>query len=73
MNDKWVPKDIKKGTLHKALNIDEDKTIPKTLVNKIVDADIGDTISNPTKTGKQSIKVTKEIKQKAVFAKNVRK
>jgi nitrogenase molybdenum-iron protein alpha/beta subunit len=73
-NDKWIKEtDVKKGTLHKALDIDENKNIPKTLVDKIVKTEIGETITNPTSTGKKNIKVTKEIKAKANFAKNVRK
>ena len=74
MVKKWIQEaDVKKGTLHKALGIEEDQTIPKTLVDKIVNTDIGETITNPTSTGKKTIKVTKEIKSKANFAKNVRR
>jgi len=53
------------------LNIPDRKKIPKTLLKRLKNAKIGSTIKNPTKTGKQRIKVTKKLKQKVVFAWNI--
>ena len=38
--------------------------IPITLLNKIIDAEPGDTIKNPTKIGKKHIKVTKLLEHR---------
>lgn len=62
-------KDIKKGTLHKALGYAQGKDIPNGIIDKIVATDIGNKV---TAKGK-SVKVTSGIKRKAVFAKNARK
>ncbi len=77
MQEKWIQgvteeKEFKGGSLRERLDIPADKTIPKTLEQKIVDAPIGTTIKNPTKTGKKQIKVTKKLKAKANFALNIR-
>jgi len=53
------------------LDIPENQRIPKTLLNAIVSAPVGSTISNPTQTGKQRITVTRKLKQKANFVRNV--
>ena len=66
--EKWIQKaDIKKGALHKRLGLDEDKTISKSILNKITKAEVGDTI----KVGDKEIKVTAHDKKMANFAKNV--
>jgi hypothetical protein len=74
---KWIQDALKgskgKWSLHAMLNIKEGTTIPITLLKAIIRADIGKTVHNPTKTGKAYIKVTKKLKQKALFAHNVRK
>ena len=62
-------KDIKKGTLHKALGYSQGKDIPNGVIDRIVATDIGNKV---TANGK-SIKVTPELKKKANFAKNARK
>jgi hypothetical protein len=69
MAKKWIRKaKIKKGTLSRQLDIPEEDDIPITLLRAIRDADIGDTIKNPTKMGKQKIKVTQLLKKRAVLA-----
>ena len=40
---------IKKGALSKQLGIKEKNNIPISLLNKIIRAKVGETISNPTK------------------------
>ena len=61
---------IKKGALHRQLGIPKNKKIPKTLLKAIVRAPVGKTISNPTSTGPSRIKVTRKLKQRALFALN---
>ena len=69
MAKKWIRKaKLKKGTLSRQLDIPEIDDIPITLLRAIRDADIGDTIKNPTKMGKQKIKVTRLLKMRAVLA-----
>lgn len=69
----WIQKAINKpGTLHKNLSIPKDKKIPMSLLKKIVSAKAGDTIKNPTKTGKKRIKVTKKLERKAILAINLK-
>lgn len=69
MAKKWIQKaKIKKGTLSRQLDIPIEKDIPITLLRAIRDADIGDAIKNPTKMGKQKIKVTRLLKRRAVLA-----
>lgn len=65
----WIPKiDMKKGALSRQLGIPEEENIPISLLAKIKKAKIGTTITNPTKTGKRKIKVTKLLKKRAVLA-----
>lgn len=72
MTEDWI-ENLKKGALRQHLSIPEDKNIPSTLVNKIVDAKIGDTIVNPTKIGKEQYKVTDTLHKEAVSAKTLSK
>lgn len=51
------------------LGIVKRERIPITLLNRIIDADPGDTIKNPTKTGKKHIKVTKLLEHRSIMAK----
>lgn len=51
------------------LGIVKRKNIPITLLNKIIAAEPGDVIKNPTKTGKKSIKVTKLLEHRSIMAK----
>lgn len=64
---------MKKGALHKELGISEKNKIPMTLLNKIIAVEIGQTISNTTKTGKKRIKVTRLLKSRAVLARNLKR
>jgi len=74
---KWIQKVLKgsKGawSLHAMLDIPEGDKIPITLLKAIINTSIGNKVKNPTKTGKRTIMVTKKLKQKALFAHNVRK
>tara|TARA_Y100000310_G_C20272751_1_gene618801 strand:+ start:322 stop:591 length:270 start_codon:yes stop_codon:yes gene_type:complete len=71
---KWIQKvRIKKGSLHRQLKIPKEKKIPVALLNKIINAKLGDTITNPTKIGKKKIKIRRRIKRKALLAKNLKK
>jgi len=71
--EKWIQKAIKeKGALHRQLGIPKNKKIPKTLLDKIIEAKAGDTITNPTKTGKRRIKVTRELERRAILARTLR-
>jgi len=65
----WIQSAIKKkGALSRQLGIPIQKNIPFTLLEKIRRAKIGSTITNPTKTGKRKIKVTRLLKRRAVLA-----
>jgi hypothetical protein len=69
MAKKFIKKaQLKKGALSRQLEIPEKDNIPFTLLEKIKKAEIGTTIKNPTKSGKQEIKVTKKLKKRAVLA-----
>ena len=70
---KWIQKAIARpGTLHKNLDIPKDEKIPMVLLNKIISAKAGDTITNPTKVGKKKIKVTRKLERKAILARNLK-
>lgn len=65
----WIQKAIKKpGALSRQLGIPVQKNIPISLLKKIRSAKVGSTITNPTKTGKRRIKVTRLLKKRAVLA-----
>ena len=72
--NKWIQKaHPKKGhLLHKQLGIPIDENIPFTLLNEIIIAKAGQTITNPTKVGKKRIKVTRLLEHRAIFARNVK-
>lgn len=73
MVKKFIKKAIKKpGSLSKQLGIPIKKNIPMTLLNKIVAAEAGDIIKNPTKVGKRRIKVTRKLEQRAILARNLK-
>lgn len=59
---------LKKGALSRQLKIPEKENIPITLLRKINRTQIGKTVINPTKKGKKSIKVTRLLKRRSVFA-----
>lgn len=54
----------KEGSLHRQLGVPKDKTIPKSLLNRIHSAKQGSTIRNPAKTGKRMIPVTGLLKKR---------
>lgn len=69
----WIQKaKLKKGTLSRQLDIPIEKNIPITLLNKIIQAKAGDTITNPTKMGKRRIKVTRLLERRAIMARNLK-
>lgn len=63
---------FKKGALSKQLKIPEKDNIPMTLLDKIIDAKAGQTIRNPTKSGKRRIKVTRLLERRAILARNLK-
>jgi len=70
---KWIQKaHPKKGALSHQLEIPEKAKIPVKLLDKIVSAEIGETIRNPTASGKRKIKVTKKLERRAIFARTVK-
>ena len=61
----WISGAIKKkGALRKQLGIKEDETIPKSILQKIVNTETGKTVSFRGKT----IKVTTQLKRRALLA-----
>lgn len=64
---------LKKGALSRQLGIAEKKDIPMTLLNKIVRAKAGDTITNPTRTGKRRIHVTRLLERRAILARTLKR
>ncbi len=72
-NKKFIQKiGIKKGALSKQLSIPIKKNIPITLLNKIISAKPGDTITNPTKIGIKKIKVTRLLERRSILARNLK-
>lgn len=72
----WIKKTTKqhkKGSLHKMLGVSQSDPIPYTFLEKIRKTPIGETIINPVKTGKDTIKVTKLVKQRAVWGLNLKR
>ena len=73
MVKRWIQQAIHQpGKLHKDLGISKDQKIPMSLLNKIIGAKAGQTITNPTKVGKKRIKVTRKIEQRSILAKNLK-
>lgn len=71
--NKWIQRThMKKGALSKQLGVPLKKNIPITLLNKIVSAKAGQTISNPTKVGHKKVKVTRLLERRAILAKNLK-
>ena len=63
---------IKKGALSRQLGIPIEKRIPLLLLNKIIAARAGQTIRNPSKTGKRVIKITRLLERRAILARNLK-
>ncbi len=73
MTKKWIKSlRLKKGSLSKQLGVPEKKNIPHSLLTKIILAKPGETIRNPTKTGKRRIKVTRLMERRAILARNLK-
>ena len=63
--DKWIQgTDMKKGALKSMLGYDEDETIPKGIIKKIVDGENGSEIEVKGKTKK----ITAKMKKRANLA-----
>ena len=56
--------------LHLELGVPKDEKIPIKLLDKIIKAGAGKTITNPTSVGKKTILVTRKIEQRAIIARN---
>lgn len=73
MGKKFIQKiGIKKGALSRQLGIPQEKNIPVTLLNKIIRSKAGNTIRNPTLSGKRVIKVTRLLERRAILAMNLK-
>ncbi|MBU2053332.1 MAG: hypothetical protein ABIJ14_03210 [Nanoarchaeota archaeon] len=73
MVKRWIQRAIHQpGRLHRDLEIPKGTKIPIELLNKIIRANAGQTITNPTRTGKKKIKVTRKIEQRAILARNLK-
>jgi len=60
-----------RGALHSQLEVPQSERIPKTLLLKIKSAKSGETIRNPTGTGKRMVPVTTLLKRRTNFALNI--
>ena len=76
--DKWIQsmsKSIKKrhteGSLRKQMKVKEGEKIPLVFLNKIIDAEIGARVTNPSSVGIKSIIVTELLKKRANAAANL--
>ena len=70
---KWIQKiHLKKGVLHRQLGIPQEQKIPVSLLNKIIAAKPGDTITNPSGKGRRRIKVTRVLEKRANLARNLK-
>ena len=73
MKPNWIQKALARpGSLHKSLGIPKETKIPMSLINSIIKAKAGDTIKNPTKTGKQIIFVSRRLERRAILARNLK-
>jgi len=71
---KWIQKTgLKKGALSRQLGIPIEEKIPMELLTKIIRAKPGETIRNPSKIGKRSIKVTRLMERRAILARNLKR
>ncbi len=72
--NKWIQKaHLKKGGLSRQLGIPEKDNIPMTFLNKIVKAEKGSKVHNPTKMGKRVVTVTPLLKKRANMARNLKR
>ncbi len=63
----------KSGKLCQQLGVGENGRVTGKLIDVILKAKIGSTITNPSKSGKRRIKVTKLLARRCVLTKNLRK
>jgi len=56
----WIGEAMTKkpGALRRQLGIPKDRKIPVTLMRRILDADTGDVVRNPTRVGRRRYRVT---------------
>jgi len=74
MIKKWIQRAVHRpGKLHSDLGIAKDEKIPMKLLDTIVKAKAGQTISNPTSVGKKRILVTRKVEQRAILARNLKR
>jgi hypothetical protein len=74
--DYWIPVSVrkhKKGSLHRMLGVPKGKKIPFTMLEKIRQTPIGETIKNPVELGKDRIKVTRKLKARSVWGLNLKR
>jgi hypothetical protein len=70
---KWIQRVIgKPGALHRQLEIPQSQRIPTTLLERIVAAQAGQRIRNPTTVGRGLIPVTRLLEHRAILALNLR-
>lgn len=70
----WIAGAIKKpGALSRQLGIPIKEDIPLTLLDKIIAAEPGDVIRNPTQTGDRQIHVTRLMEQRAILARTLKR
>jgi len=55
------------GGLHRSLGIPQGEKIPMSLVRKLIRAEVGETVTNPTSKGRKRIKVTTRIKRQVTL------
>ncbi len=74
MVKRWIQRAIHRpGRLHFDLGIPKKEKIPMALLDVIVKAKAGDTITNPTSVGRKRIKVTRKVEQRAILARNLKR
>jgi len=74
MVKRWIQEAVHRpGRLHVNLGIPKEEKIPMKLLDAIVQAKAGDTITNLTSVGKKKIKVTRKIEQRAILARNLKR
>jgi hypothetical protein len=71
----WMQRALqrKPGALHRQLGIPGDTKIPVNLMRRILKANTGDVVKNPTKTGRRTYKVTTLMQRRVNPVLTVRK
>lgn len=74
MSDKWIQKaHLKKDALRDQLGVPKDENIPKTFLDRIASADLGERVRNPTQIGVKEIKKTELVERRVNAAVNLRR